>query len=79
MHVHIRKWGNSASVRLPAAIMAAASVRVDQAVDIREEHGLIVIEPIRPRGALEELLAQMDPSTFPDDIDFGPRTGGEVW
>jgi hypothetical protein len=33
--VTVKKWGNSASVRIPAAIMDAAKVRLDQAVDIR--------------------------------------------
>ncbi|OYX92339.1 MAG: PbsX family transcriptional regulator, partial [Caulobacter sp. 35-67-4] len=33
MQVLIKKWGNSASVRIPATVMAAASISVDQAVD----------------------------------------------
>jgi antitoxin MazE len=80
MHVLIKKWGNSASVRIPATVMAAASISVDQAVDVREENGRIIIEPIRaPSYDLNALLAQMTPETFPDDIDFGAPVGGEVW
>lgn len=80
MHVLIKKWGNSASVRIPATVMAAASISVDQAVDVREENGRIIIEPIRaPSYDLNMLLAQMTPETFPDDIDFGAPVGGEVW
>jgi antitoxin MazE len=45
MQVLIKKWGNSASVRIPAAVMAAASLSVDQAVEVREENGRIVIDP----------------------------------
>jgi antitoxin MazE len=48
MKVLVKKWGNSASVRIPASILAAARMRLDQAVDVREEQGRIVIEPIRP-------------------------------
>lgn len=44
---HCKKWGNSAAVRIPAAIMAAAHVALDQAVEVREEQGRIVIEPVR--------------------------------
>jgi len=80
MRVHVRKWGNSASVRLPAAVMAAAAVSIDQAVDVREEDGRIVIEPDRrPTCDLDELLGRMDPQTFPDDIDFGSPVGHETW
>lgn len=80
MKVQVKKWGNSASVRIPAAVMAAAALDIDQTVDVREENGRVVIEPIRtPTYSLDELLAQMTPETFPDDIDFGPRAGREIW
>jgi len=35
MQVLVKKWGNSASVRIPATVMAAASIVIDQAVDVR--------------------------------------------
>lgn len=80
MRVQIKKWGNSASVRIPASVMAAASLKVDQAVEVREEGGRIVIEPVRaPVYELDDLLAGMTPDTFPDDIDFGVPVGKEVW
>ena len=80
MRVHVRKWGNSASVRIPASVMASAALGVDQLVDIREEGGRIVIEPVRePAYELDELLDRMTPETFPDEVDFGPPVGGEVW
>jgi antitoxin MazE len=78
--VQVKKWGNSASVRIPAAVMTAASLDIDQTVDVREENGRVVIEPIRtPDYTLDELLAQMTPDTFPDEIDFGPPVGREIW
>ncbi|MGD9895643.1 MAG: AbrB/MazE/SpoVT family DNA-binding domain-containing protein [Candidatus Methylacidiphilaceae bacterium] len=80
MRVNIRKWGNSASVRIPASVMAAAALRLDQVVEIREEDGRVTIEPIRaPAYDLNELLAAMKPNTFHDDVDFGPPVGEEVW
>lgn len=80
MRVHVRKWGNSASVRLPASVMSAASLHLDQAVDVREEDGRVVIEPIQsPVYDLDQLLDRMDPETFPDDHDFGLPVGQEVW
>ncbi len=80
MKVHVKKWGNSASVRIPASVMAAASLALDQAVDVREEGGRIIIEPVRtPTYDLDRLLDQMTPESFHDDEDFGPPVGGEAW
>ena len=45
----MKKWGNSASVRIPAAVMEEASLGLNEPVDIRAEGGVIVIEPLRPR------------------------------
>jgi antitoxin MazE len=76
----VKKWGNSAAVRIPAAVMAAASLDLDQAVDIREEGGRIVIEPIKAdQYELDALLDQMRPETFPEEVDFGPPQGREAW
>jgi antitoxin MazE len=80
MKVQVKKWGNSASVRIPASIMAAASLHLDQSVDVREEAGRIIIEPIhRPIYDLDRLLDEMTPDNFPEDEDFGAPVGGEAW
>ena len=58
MQVLVKKWGNSASIRIPAAVMEAAKLSLDQPVDIREEAGRVIIEPIRePVFNLIDLLA----------------------
>ena len=80
VRVLVKKWGNSASVRIPASVMAAAALNVDQPVDVREEGGRVVIEPIRkPAYDLDQLLADMTPETFPEDVDFGAPVGRESW
>jgi antitoxin MazE len=80
MRVQVKRWGNSASVRIPASVMAAAALRIDQEVDVREDEGRIVIEPVTaPSYDLDALLAEMTPETFPDDIDFGRPVGQEAW
>jgi antitoxin MazE len=49
-------------------------------VDVREEGGRIVIEPIAAQAYdLNALLDQMRPETFPEDIDFGTPRGREIW
>jgi antitoxin MazE len=80
MFVQVKKWGNSASIRIPAALMVSASLVLDQTVEIREEHGCLIIEPIvAPIFELDTMLAQMTPDTFHDDVDFGQPVGGEIW
>jgi antitoxin MazE len=80
MRVLVKKWGNSASVRIPVSVMAAAALSVNQAVEIREEGGRIIIEPVKvPVYDLDQLLDQMTPETFPEDIDFGSPMGQEAW
>lgn len=80
MKVHIKKWGNSASVRIPSTLMAAASLRLDQVVELREENGRLVIEPVPEEPlSLEALLDAMRPESFHEEIDFGPPAGDEAW
>ena len=77
MRVVVKKWGNSASVRIPASIMAAAQLHVDQMVDVREDNGRIVIEPVlAPVYDLDALIDRMSPDTFPEEVDFGVPVGG---
>ncbi|WP_027285920.1 AbrB/MazE/SpoVT family DNA-binding domain-containing protein [Rubritepida flocculans] len=80
MRVTIKKWGNSASVRIPASVMAAARLSLDQPVELREEEGRIIIEPIRDRGCdLASLLDRITEENRHDAVDFGPAKGREVW
>lgn len=80
MRVQVKKWGNSASVRIPASVMAAAALKIDQPVDVHEEDGRVVIEPVMaPTYELDALLDRMTPDTFPEEIDFGPGVGNEAW
>jgi len=80
MHSYVKKWGNSASVRIPSAVLTAAALRIDQAVEVRAEDGRIVIEPVRsPAYTLEDLVARISPQNRHDETDTGPRVGGEVW
>lgn len=80
MRVTVKKWGNSASVRIPAAIMAAARLELDASVDVREEDGRIVIEPVRElEFDLERLLAGVTPDNLHSETDFGAPVGKEAF
>ena len=78
MKIIVKKWGNSASVRIPVAVMEAANLRLDDIVDVREEKGRIVIEPIRRKEYdLTRLLAGITPDNVHAEADFGPAVGKE--
>lgn len=79
MNIRIAKWGNSAAIRIPSGLMVAAQLKVGQEVDIREEDGRLIIEPVlKPAYSLDELLAGMKPETFHDIVDFGSSVGNEM-
>ncbi|MHB8415658.1 MAG: AbrB/MazE/SpoVT family DNA-binding domain-containing protein [Acidiferrobacteraceae bacterium] len=79
MRAMVKKWGNSASVRIPTGIMEAARLRLDDLVDVREEHGRIIIEPIRTDASdLAQLLAGITPENRHAEVDFGASVGKEL-
>lgn len=76
MKATIKKWGNSAAVRIPASVMQAMHLDVDEVVDVREEAGRIVIEPVRQKTYdLDDLLKGITPKNRHEAVEFGPRQG----
>ena len=79
MEVVVKKWGNSAAVRIPAAILKAAKISLEQAVDVREENGRVVIQPTQSNVfRLDELLAGITKNNCHHEFDSGPAVGREV-
>ncbi len=80
MKVTVKKWGNSAAVRIPAAVMQAVHLDLDEVVDVREESGRIVIEPTRQKTwDLDELLRGITKKNRHEAVDFGAAAGEEIW
>jgi antitoxin MazE len=80
MQPSVKKWGNSASIRIPAAILEAAQLKLDDPVEIREEGGRIIIEPLaRKYYDLAALLADITPDNLHAAVDEGAPVGKEVW
>lgn len=78
MRVLVKKWGNSASVRIPAPLMESARLALNDAVEIREEGGRIVIEPAqRTEYDLDQLVARITPENRHEEISYGPPRGRE--
>ena len=79
MRTVVKKWGNSASVRIPAAIMQAAHLELDETVDVREESGRVVIEPTqRNEYDLAELVERITSGNLHEEVDFGRPLGKEA-
>ena len=80
MKATVKKWGNSAALRIPAAVMQAAHVALDDVVDVREQAGRIVIEPVRKKAyRLDDLLKRINVKNQHRPVDFGPPAGKEIW
>ncbi|WP_318385281.1 AbrB/MazE/SpoVT family DNA-binding domain-containing protein [Enterobacter sp.] len=77
--VVVKKWGNSPSVRLPVAIMEAASLNVDDTLDIAVEDGRIILIPVKTKAySLDALLAGITPENVHEKADFGGPVGKEL-
>ena len=80
MKTMVKKWGNSAAIRIPAAVVQAMQLDLDELVDVREESGRIVIEPVRQKSYdLKTLLKGITAKNRHEATDFGPPSGKEVW
>jgi antitoxin MazE len=73
----LKKWGNSPAVRIPVAIMQSAQLALDQAVEVRAEGGRIIIEPVAPAYALDDLLNGITAENQHAEVDFGIAQGQE--
>ena len=80
MNQHVRKWGNSLALRIPANLCDALGLKEDDSVDMREEGGRLVIEKKNARHPkLDELLAGVTPENIHPENDWGPPVGKEIW
>lgn len=80
MKTTVKKWGNSAAVRIPASVVQAMHLHLDDVVDVREDAGRIVIEPVmRQAFSLDELLKGITLKNLHGPADFGPPAGKEIW
>jgi antitoxin MazE len=80
MQVTVKKWGNSAAIRIPATVLQNARLSLDDVVTVRDEDGRIVIEPVHPRGYdLARLVAGITRANLHEEADFGDAVGKESW
>ena len=58
IHSSVKRWGNSPAVRIPATLMQALNLNIDDEVKIDLVDGKLIIEPVRkePVFTLAELV-----------------------
>ena len=72
MRATVKQCGNGAAVRIPASILHKAQLELNEAVDVREEAGRIIIEPVRLQvSRLDELLRRIMPKNTAGDFATG--------
>jgi len=60
--------------------MVAARLSLDQPVEVREEDGRIIIEPVQPdRYDLASLVKAITDDNRHESADFGTPRGREAW
>jgi antitoxin MazE len=78
----VQRWGNSQGLRLNKGLLAEARIEVGDEVDVALRDGALVITPLRRvRGGhdLRALVRRIPADYAPEELDWGPPTGGEVW
>jgi len=81
MTATIKRWGNSAAVRIPRQILSQANLEEGSDVEIHVTmEGEIKITAIKKRETIEELFADYDEEQFiSEEVDWGKPQGDEVW
>lgn len=68
----IRKWGNSAAIRLPSSMLKSLRVGVDDLMEMRVERGTLVLQPVRAQEyTLTQLVGAIKPANTHPEVDFG--------
>jgi len=81
MTATIKRWGNSAAVRIPRHVLDQAKLEEGTNVEIvMVKEGEIKLRAIRKRESIQELFADYDIEYFhTEEIDWGQPWGNEVW
>ena len=76
MKLLIKKWGNSAAIRLPASLLQSTNIKIDTEVEVEENMGKIIIRPTDSYD-LDQMLNEIDEENLHHEISFGKPVGKE--
>lgn len=83
MRVKIAKWGNSAAIRLPKAVLEGMHLKEGSEAELSVAEGELRLRAVSSMSQLtrEQLIASMDelgPSGQADSVDWGGNRGEEI-
>jgi len=79
MKTQIKKWGNSAVVRIPKPFLMGADLEIESPVELTVVNGKLIVEPVTEQEySLDNLLAGITKDNIHDEVDFGEPVGKEV-
>ncbi|HEV8131515.1 MAG TPA: AbrB/MazE/SpoVT family DNA-binding domain-containing protein [Acidobacteriota bacterium] len=82
MITKVQKWGNSQGLRLSKELLFDADIAVGDGVNVVARKGTLIVTPIRRvRGGhdLRELVGRISKDYKPEELNWGPPVGREVW
>jgi antitoxin MazE len=82
--VEFRKWGNSLAIRIPKALADAINARDGKRAELNVQGDTLVLRLVprvkrKQRYSLDELLSGMTRDNVPQEVDWGPPRGTEIW
>jgi antitoxin MazE len=80
--VTISRWGDSAAIRLPEAVMQELRLKEGDVVELSVGHGTVAVGKVLPAVAptLAEIVAEikrLGPENEPETVDWGRDVGSE--
>ncbi|MCP1120834.1 AbrB/MazE/SpoVT family DNA-binding domain-containing protein [Robbsia andropogonis] len=77
MELKIQKWGNSAAVRLPSALLEQINAPIGSSLNADVRPDGVFLAPARRKYSLAELVSRCDPKA-PIAADAGTWEGAEA-
>lgn len=82
MLAKLKKWGNSQGVRIPKQLLALASFKEDDEIEIIAEYDKIIIRhPVTmpKKYTIQELYDDYQANDHPAEEEWGSPSGKEEW
>ncbi|EIF0350608.1 type II toxin-antitoxin system antitoxin MazE [Salmonella enterica] len=78
---NVKRWGNSPAVRIPASVMQALHLNIDDEIKIELVEGKLIIEPVTNEieFSLAQLVNGITDENQHDLVEWGAPVGGEAW
>lgn len=81
IHGNVKRWGNSPAIRIPATLMQALNLNIDDEIKLDLVDGKLIIEPVKQEVgySLEVLLDGVTEENLHDPVEWGEPVGKEIW